>query len=181
MWTRFPVNAAIVKETIATADHRPRAILFVSTSASNPFTSYFDNMVRDFEYKTRKPTRNQLRQIVIRADRNWHSASPGIPTSEFQAGDWLVGLFCLIPIHLAITRSNRFVPLKDGVDSPEFEHTLLGANVAQISEAFVNIATDVKKLISLAFSLSFGWYESIFSSYLANKASFLRNPIQLLD
>jgi hypothetical protein len=53
---------------------------------------------------------------------------------------------------LAVTGSNRFIPLKDGMISPQFEQSLLGANVAQISEA-----------------LSFGWYESIFSSYLASK------------
>ncbi|KIM19859.1 hypothetical protein M408DRAFT_334238 [Serendipita vermifera MAFF 305830] len=152
VWTRFPVNAAIIKETVTTATRRQRSILFVSSADSGPFALYFENMVREFEYKTRKPTKNLLRQIIIQTAQDWEAASPKIPTSEFQMGDWLVGLFCLIPIHLAVTRSNRFIPLKNGVDSPEFEHSLLGANVAQISE-----------------DLSFGWYESIFSSYLASK------------
>lgn len=92
-------------------------------------------MVREFEHKTRKPTKNILQRIKIVASDEWDSSSPQLATSEFQTGDWLVGLFCLIPIHLAVTRSNRFIPLKDGVDSPRFEHSLLGANVAQISEA----------------------------------------------
>ncbi|KIM22917.1 hypothetical protein M408DRAFT_332686 [Serendipita vermifera MAFF 305830] len=152
VWTRFPVNAAIVKETVTTATRRQRSILFVSGIKAGAFASYFENMVRDFEDKTRKPTRDLLKQIIIQEAHDWEEASPRIPTSEFQVGDWLVGLFCLIPLHLAVTRSNRFIPFKNGVDSPEFEHELLGANVAQISEA-----------------LSFGWYESIFSSYLASK------------
>ncbi|KIM24943.1 hypothetical protein M408DRAFT_224544 [Serendipita vermifera MAFF 305830] len=152
VWTRFPVNAAIVKSTVAKAKHYPRSILFVSRASLDGFAPYFDALIREFEYKTRKPTKNALKQIVVASSSEWISSSPNIETSEFQTGDWLVGLFCLIPIHLAVTRSNRFIPLKDGVDSPTFEHSLLGANVAQISEA-----------------LSFGWYESIFSSYLANR------------
>ena len=174
VWTRFPVNAAIVKETIATAIHQPRSILFVSNASSSAFAPYFDTMVWRFEYKTRKPTKNLLKQIIIRASQEWEHASSEIPTSEFQTGDWLVGLFCLIPLHLAVTRSNRFIPLRDGVDSPEFEHSLLGANVAQISEAYVKGLPIFIKLTFFFFSrLSFGWYESIFSSYLANKASHL--------
>lgn len=92
-------------------------------------------MVREFEHKTRKPTKGLLSQIRIAALSHWDPTEVDDQISELQMGDWLVGLFCLIPIHLAITGSNRFIPLKDGVISPEFEQSLLGANVAQISEA----------------------------------------------
>ncbi len=72
--------------------------------------------------------------------------------SSFKAGEWLVDLLCLIPIHIAVTRDNRFIPLRDGIWSAEVERDLLGATVDQIVDG-----------------LSFGWYESIFQSYMASK------------
>jgi hypothetical protein len=72
--------------------------------------------------------------------------------SRYRVGEWLVDFLCLIPIHIAVCRENRFVPLVNGVLSAEVERSLLGAEISQI----VN-------------KLSFGWYESIFQSYLALK------------
>ncbi|KAF9239497.1 hypothetical protein BU15DRAFT_88041 [Melanogaster broomeanus] len=72
--------------------------------------------------------------------------------SMFKVGEWVVDILCLIPIHLALARDNRFVPLKDGVYSPEVEKSLLGAEINRIVD-----------------SISFGWYESIFQSYMADK------------
>ena len=72
--------------------------------------------------------------------------------SRYRVGEWLVDLLCLIPIHIAVCRENRFVPLANGVLSAELERSLLGAEVSQIVD-----------------KLSFGWYESIFQSYLALK------------
>lgn len=68
----------------------------------------------------------------------------------------MVDIFCLIPIHIAIARDNRFVPLKDGVWAPETEKALLGAEIGRIVD-----------------SLSLGWYESIFQSYMSTKVSLL--------
>ena len=67
-------------------------------------------------------------------------------------GEWMVELLCLIPIHIAVARENRFVPLNNGVIDPRLENHLLGAEVSQIVDA-----------------LNIGWYESIFNSYLATK------------
>jgi len=53
---------------------------------------------------------------------------------------------------LAVTRENRFIPLKDGVWDPAHERSLLGADVPTIIE-----------------KLSLGWYESLFQSYMATK------------
>ena len=78
------------------------------------------------------------------------------PVSRFRAGEWLADLLCLIPIHIAITHENRFVPLKDGVVSAELEKSLLGAEVNKIVD-----------------SLSLGWYESIFQSYWASKVKII--------
>ncbi|KAG8833322.1 hypothetical protein FRC17_010897 [Serendipita sp. 399] len=152
VWTRYPVYPVIKRETTESAVHHPRVILFVSTSPATRFPPYFANLIRQFELKSRKPTKGSLKRIRINATKEWDPFLHELPVSDLQLGDWLVGLFCLIPIHLAVTGSNRFIPLKDGVQDPVFERSLLGADVAQISE-----------LISL------GWYESIFSSYSAKK------------
>ena len=82
----------------------------------------------------------------IDAGKDWQ------PVSQLKLGEWLVDLLCLIPIHIAITRENRFIPLKDGVTSSEWEKSLLGADVSRIIDG-----------------LSLGWYESIFQSYMASK------------
>jgi hypothetical protein len=72
--------------------------------------------------------------------------------SRYRVGEWLVDLLCLIPIHIAVCRENRFVPLADGVLSSDLERSFLGAEVTKIVD-----------------KLSFSWYESIFQSYLATK------------
>jgi len=74
--------------------------------------------------------------------------------SRFYLGEWIVDILCLIPIQLAITRENRFIPLKDGVISADYERSLLGADVSTVAD-----------------SISFGWYESILQSYMAVKVS----------
>jgi hypothetical protein len=134
VWTRFPVHATIRRETTDAAIHYPSSIRFVSSSPLPSFDSYFSDLIREFETKTRKPTRGLLKQIRISASQDWSPTLSCPEISELQAGEWLVGMFCLIPIQLAITKNNRFIPLKDGVSSPEFERSLLGANVAQIAE-----------------------------------------------
>ncbi|KAG8713462.1 hypothetical protein FRC11_012069, partial [Ceratobasidium sp. 423] len=67
-----------------------------------------------------------------------------------------LGLRILIAVYatfsLAVTRENRFIPLKDGVWDPDYERSLLGADVPAIIDA-----------------LSLGWYESLFQSYMAKK------------
>jgi hypothetical protein len=91
-------------------------------------------MVFDFEGKIRKPE-GHLRDIQITSAQNWSPLDNVGRISTLHIGDWLVGMLCLIPIHLAVTASNRFNPLKDGVSSAEFDRTLLGANVTQIAQA----------------------------------------------
>ena len=77
---------------------------------------------------------------------------PHWDVSRYRIGEWLVDLLCLIPIQIAVCRENIFVPLADGVLSSDLERSLLGAEVSKIVDR-----------------LSFGWYESIFQSYLATK------------
>lgn len=172
VWERFPVVAAIQRcgrsfptnnlaaylyetvsrETISPATRQPSSLTFVCGSPSRPFSSYFRQMVRTFEETSKKPIGQRLASIHISSmtfdSLEWKAP----PSSNFKAGEWIVELLCLIPIHIAVTNENRFTPLKDGVFDPVVERELLGANVSRIID-----------------SISLGWYESIFSAYMASK------------
>ncbi|KAI0089047.1 hypothetical protein BDY19DRAFT_993280 [Irpex rosettiformis] len=153
VWTRFPVVPAVRRHTFKTSSRSPRSLTFVSHLAVEHFRRTFNAMITKFETSTRKPTGDELSSIRIHA-----TTYPELYTratdhiSCFKAGEWLVDILCLIPIHLAVARDNRFIPLKDGVWSLELERALLGATVEQVIDA-----------------LSFGWYESIFQSYMSTK------------
>ncbi|KAL5492779.1 hypothetical protein ACEPAI_4226 [Sanghuangporus weigelae] len=154
VWTRFPVIPAVQRQTIVSRERRKaRSIRFVTAWQTQvPFRAYFKDMIQKFEKSTKKPTGSLLSDTVISTcdfasdDAFWQD------TSVFKGGEWIVDIFCLIPIHIAIARDNRFIPLKDGVWAPEVEKSLLGADVGRVAD-----------------SLSFGWYESIFQSYMSTK------------
>ena len=158
VWTRFPVVPAIKRHTITSSSERKqKTLVFVTNADGRPFSSHYSDLIHTFERASRKPTGDELRSISVSA-RTLPSFSyqfrfnPDWPVSSFRAGEWLADLLCLIPIQIAITHDNRFVPLKDGVVSAELEKSLLGAEVNKIVD-----------------SLSLGWYESIFQSYWASK------------
>ena len=160
VWTRFPVVAAVKRRTITSSSQRQqRTLTFVTDDDRRPFSSYFSDMIRNFTKTSRKPTGDVLKSITVSAltftsFAHTFLSSPEWPVSRFRAGEWLADLLCLIPIHIAVTHENRFVPLKDGVLSAQLEISLLGAEVNRIVD-----------------SLSIGWYESIFQSYWASKVS----------
>ncbi|KAF7978535.1 hypothetical protein HWV62_45432 [Athelia sp. TMB] len=154
VWTRFPVVPAVQRQAITSSSHRQaRRLLFVTDRDHQLFSPHFSDMIQTFERSTRKPAGDILKSILVSSTTfsDMFSTMHGA-LSEFRAGEWLVDLLCLIPIHIAITKENRFIPLKDGVSSTDLEKTLLGAEVSQIVD-----------------SLSFGWYESLFQSYMVAK------------
>ncbi|KAF8549816.1 hypothetical protein OG21DRAFT_1447416 [Imleria badia] len=158
VWTRFPVLPAVQRATISSSDRCRRSILFVTDRDHNRYQPHFADMIETFERTSKKPTGDKLSTLHISAetfdsfvakfppDAEWND------TSIFKVGEWIVDILCLIPIHLALARDNRFVPFKDGVYSIEVEKSLLGAEINRIVD-----------------SISFGWYESIFQSYMADK------------
>ena len=158
VWTRFPVVPAVKRHTITSSSQRQqKSLVFVTDDHRRPFSSHFSDIISAFERTSRKPTGDELKSIQVSARpfpsfAQEYLSSPDWPVSRFRAGEWLADLLCLIPIHIAITLENRFVPLKDGVVSPELEKSLLGAEVNRIVD-----------------SLTLGWYESIFQSYWASK------------
>ncbi|KAJ6620561.1 hypothetical protein B0H10DRAFT_2188402 [Mycena sp. CBHHK59/15] len=159
VWTRFPVVAAVQRKTIVSSVNRmARKLVFVTDHDHDRFSGHWADLIYSFEQRTRKPTGDALKSIQVLAlqseasffseaslDHQWD-------ISQFRAGEWLVDLLCLIPIQIAVTRENRFLPLKDGVASAALERSLLGAEVGQIVDA-----------------LSLGWYESVFQSYMTSK------------
>jgi hypothetical protein len=158
VWTRFPVVAAVRRQTITSSSQRQqKTLVFVTDDHRRPFSSHFSDMISAFEQTSRKPTDGELTSIKVSARpfpsfTQEYLSSSDWPVSRFRAGEWLADLLCLIPIHIAITQENRFTPLKDGVVSPQLEKSLLGAEVNRIVD-----------------SLTLGWYESIFQSYWASK------------
>ncbi|KAJ7722958.1 hypothetical protein B0H16DRAFT_345238 [Mycena metata] len=158
VWTCFPVVAAVQRRTIVSSVARkPRKLVFVTDRDHDKFAPHFSDLMYEFEQRTRKPTGDVLKSMQVSAV----PSSPSFPgtlfnnpskLSQFRAGEWLVDLLCLIPIQIAVTRENRFLPLKDGVTSAALERSLLGADVGQIVDA-----------------LSLGWYESVFQSYMTSK------------
>ncbi len=158
VWTRFPVLPAVKRRTITSlSDRQQKTLAFIAENHTRPFPSYFSGLVQTFERSMRKPTGDELSGIKTSAAQFqlfWNKvlSNPNWKVSRFRVGEWLVELLCLIPIHIAVCRENRFIPLANGVVSAELERSLLGAEVNQIVD-----------------KLSFGWYESIFQSYLALK------------
>nr|GAT56845.1 predicted protein [Mycena chlorophos] len=157
VWTRFPVVAPVQRQTVSASHRQQRRLLFVSECNHEKYPSHFKDLIKNFEQKTRKPTGDILSSIRVSAVSHiafYTALSTSIvdELSVFKAGEWVVDLLCLIPIQIALTRDNRFLPLKDGVLSSELERSLLGAEVGQIVD-----------------SLSFGWFESIFQSYMTSK------------
>ncbi|KAI0280129.1 hypothetical protein BGY98DRAFT_965783 [Russula aff. rugulosa BPL654] len=158
VWSRFPVVPAVKRRTsTSTSEPQDKSITFIAESHSLPFESYFSYLIQTFERTTRKPTGGELRRIKVLAKEYSTFRDEVIMNSDWEVsrylvGEWLVELLCLIPIQIAVCRENRFVPLADGVLSSDLERTLLGAEVSKIVD-----------------KLSFGWYESIFQSYLATK------------
>ncbi|KIO19084.1 hypothetical protein M407DRAFT_44020, partial [Tulasnella calospora MUT 4182] len=152
VWERFPVMAAIQRETISSGTRHPSSLTFICDSPNLPFSSYFRRMIRAFEETSKKPTGQRLASIHVSSSTFDETEWETPPTSNFKAGEWIVELLCLIPIHIAVADENRFVPLKDGVRDHAVERELLGAEVSRIID-----------------SISLGWYESIFSVYMASK------------
>ena len=162
VWTRFPIVPEVRRHTITSSSQRqPKMLMFVTDDHRRPFSSHFSDIISVFEKTSCKPTGSGLKSIVVSARSLSYFtqeflSSPDWPVSRFRTGEWLAALLCLIPINIAITRKNRFVPLKDGIVSPPLEDSgrrpILGDSMNRIVD-----------------SLTLGWYESIFQSYCVSK------------
>ncbi len=166
VWTRFPVIPAVSRQTMKSSRGRlTRSLTYVSPLPSDLFEQHHADLIIAFERNTRKPTENQLADVLVSGvTYRTFTKDREMAVSTLWAGEWLVDMLCLIPIHIAIARENRFIPLKDGVSSSQLERSLLGATVDQIIDR-----------------LSFGWYESIFQSYMASKVRIVGRYISNIE
>jgi hypothetical protein len=158
VWTRFPVLPAVQRETITSSSSRcQRTLVFITDQDHHLFAPHFHDLISHFERTSKKPTGNILKSLMVSATTFSAFADSFLSgmewnVSKFRAGEWLAEFLCLIPIQIAVTKENRFIPLKNGVYSTELEKSLLGADVNRIVDY-----------------VSFGWYESLFQSYMAKK------------
>ena len=68
VWTRFPVVAAVTRQTITSSSQRARKMLmFVTDDYRRPFSSHFSDMISAFERISRKPTNDKLHGIMVSA------------------------------------------------------------------------------------------------------------------
>ncbi|KAG8697844.1 hypothetical protein FRC11_014809 [Ceratobasidium sp. 423] len=153
-WTRFPVVPAVTRSTLSALARKPRRLTFVSSVPLPEVVEYYASMIVQFKNTTQKPVDAELDAIAVSSQSSMDAES-GLHanTSEFRLGSFIVELLCLIPLHLAITMNNKFMPLKDGVWDPEHERKLVGATISELID-----------------SLSLGWYESLLQSYMATKS-----------
>jgi hypothetical protein len=165
VWTRFPVVPAVERNILSTSGRCSPVLAFITSRDHRRYSPYFRELVTSFTSKTRKPTDGKLDNIDIQTSDMDKILSRPVSqwVSAYRAGAFLLEILCLIPIHIALTRDNRFVPLKDGVLRADFERQLLGASVGRIVD-----------------NLSFGWYESVFQSYMASKVCIFRSLLSLL-
>ncbi|CAE6410025.1 unnamed protein product [Rhizoctonia solani] len=152
VWSRFPVHPAVLRNNLAGSIRKPPSITFVTEGDFGGAKAYFSKLVSTFERTTQKPTNGKLFEISVEWSHHPLERAIQVAGSSFQFGSFVAELICLIPIQLAVTRENGFIPLKDGILNPAFERQLLGADVP----AIIN-------------SISVGWYESLFQSYMATK------------
>ncbi|KEP50719.1 von willebrand factor type A domain protein [Rhizoctonia solani 123E] len=151
VWTRFPVVPAVTRDTLISVSRQPRRLIFASPQALPQAATYFSKMISTLRNTTNKPVGEDLVETIV-SSTNAAKFESFDDISEFKLGSYFVELICLIPLHLAITLDNKFLPLKDGVWDPDYESSLVGATI-----------TEVKDTVSL------GWYESIFRTYMAKK------------
>ncbi|KAG8733017.1 hypothetical protein FRC11_009235 [Ceratobasidium sp. 423] len=153
VWTQFPVVSVVTRNTPTAIDRQPRQLIFVSPTTIDGVGGYFARMISTFQTATQKPIGESSSATKVRSINSAEiSEYISNQISEFKTGSFIVEFLCLIPLHLAVARENRFIPLKDGVWNPDYERSLLGE--------------DVPAMIDV---LSLGWYESIFQSYMAKK------------
>ncbi|GBB83177.1 hypothetical protein RclHR1_00010059 [Rhizophagus clarus] len=119
------------------------------------FEDYINEMFGNLKRSTKKPT-SILKKFSISVITfqeldigNWNFQKKF--SSEYQLGEWIIHLCCLIPIQIAVTRNNIFLPLKDGLSS------------------YLIDLEDDHHVDIIAKNISFGWYEGIFKHFSYKK------------
>ncbi|EUC62856.1 cytochrome P450 family protein, putative, partial [Rhizoctonia solani AG-3 Rhs1AP] len=91
-------------------------------------------MISTLRRTTHKPVDWELTSTLV-STTNATSEELLESLSEFKLGSFIVELICLIPIHIAATMDNKFMPLKDGVWDPDYESGLVHSTVEEINDS----------------------------------------------
>ncbi|CAB4480250.1 unnamed protein product [Rhizophagus irregularis] len=119
---------------------------------STNFEDYVLDMFKDLKIETNKP------QISLKKFSTFVTTFRGFnienlikrkKITNYQLGEWIIQLSCLIPIQIAVAKNNQFQPLCDGLSAED--------NVKFIDE--------YHPVDSIARNISFGWYEGIFKHF----------------
>ncbi|CAG8485102.1 8847_t:CDS:10 [Acaulospora morrowiae] len=129
MFEKYPIDGCIDSEQ--TKPLSLRVLLDVSDDDEiddyqDKFEEYINDMFEEVKRTTRKPA-SMLKKFVTAVElfRNFDIEdfkSLRKNSSEFQFGEWIIQLSCLIPIQIAVARNNQFHPLHDGLSSTELDH-----------------------------------------------------------
>ncbi|CAG8501198.1 7794_t:CDS:10 [Ambispora gerdemannii] len=102
-----------------------------------------------FERETKKPL-GHLEKFNIRF-ATFQDLHVKNNSNIYELGEWMIDFFCLIPLQIAVTRDNKFIPLQDGLFSSDIEKPSVEEGIGFIG--------------SVSKAISFGWYEAIFEHY----------------
>ena len=100
VWTRFPVLAAIQRQTILSSHGCcPPKLAFVMDGEEyhQHVSPHFLEMKQRFHQRTHKPLSNNLKNMEVMAqDFDQFLHSPDWDKSVFCVGEWLVNIICLV-------------------------------------------------------------------------------------
>ena len=100
VWTRFPVLAAVQRQTILSSHGRcpPKLVFIVDGEEHHKHVGpHFLEMKHRFHQKTHKPLSNDLKNMEVTSqDFNQFLHSPDWDKSVFCVGEWLVNIICLV-------------------------------------------------------------------------------------
>jgi len=128
VWTRYPIAAA-VEHHRQCCSKKGAQIHFTASQHHGYFVQQLKDDVGDFIRKSQKPASDRLLSIAITASSSWDLDG----LSKFKFGDWIVGLFCLIPLQIAITQNGQLFSLKDGIRTLDFQDEIAGVDVESIA------------------------------------------------
>ncbi|CAG8468073.1 14418_t:CDS:10 [Rhizophagus irregularis] len=155
MFEKYPIDNCIDPK-----QNRPlslKIVLDIDDDAEDygkKFEEYITKMFENLKRSTNKPAlmlKEFSSSVITFQDLDVDNANFRKKfSSEYQLGEWIIQLCCLIPIQIAVTRNNLFQPLKDGLSS---------------NENYPIEVEDGHHVDIISKNISFGWYEGIFRHF----------------
>ncbi|KAG8893396.1 hypothetical protein FRB99_001968, partial [Tulasnella sp. 403] len=151
MWSTHPPTPAI--DAHRRRDDIPsHSITLVSKSRGSATpTRYLQHLIHGAQKLSPRSVRPSFDGVTVQAKRfddvRWTSP----PVATRQAGQWLAEFLSSIPLQVATTLDNRFIPLSDGILDADLEQQLLDADVPDVMN-----------------NISLGWFEPIFRLYMSS-------------